>query len=109
MQDVENVSRDAYRHFAAIESKLPREYAVSQTRQEINTIMEELIPISFIDLNPTIVQEPSLEEPDITDPIIVEQVVSAVGKGAYQSIKKILEYIVPAYIQKGKLDPTIHL
>ncbi len=45
--------------------------------------MEELIPISFIDLNPTIVQEPSLEEPDITDPIIVEQVVSAVGKGAY--------------------------
>jgi len=107
VQDIENVPRDAYRHFAAIESKLPREYAVSQTRQEINTCMEELIPIKFIDLNPTIIQDPSVEEPDITDPIIVEQVVSAVGKGAYRSIKKILEYIMPAYIQKGKLDPTI--
>ena len=37
VQDIENVPRDAYRHFAAIESKLPREYAVSRTRQEINT------------------------------------------------------------------------
>ncbi|RIA81049.1 hypothetical protein C1645_837611 [Glomus cerebriforme] len=47
------------------------------------------------------------EEPDITDPIIVKQVVSAVGKGAYRSIKKILEYIVPVYIQKERLDPTM--
>jgi len=112
VQDVENVPRDAYRHFAAIESKLPREYAVAQTRQEINAYMRELIPISFIDLNPTITHDPLVEEPDITDPIIVEQVVNAIGKGAYRSIKKILEYIVPAYIQKGMLDPampTIHL
>jgi len=59
--------------------------------------MEELIPINFIDLNSTIIQDPS-EIPDITDPLIIEQVVSAIGKGAYRSIKKILEYIVPAYI-----------
>ena len=39
--------------------------------------------------------------------MIIEQVVNAVGKGAYWSIKKILEYIVPIYIQKGKLDPII--
>src|SRR5277367_2479393 len=81
-------------------------------RQEINAYMRELIPISFIDLNPTITHDPLVEEPDITDPIIVEQVVNAIGKGAYRSIKKILEYIVPAYIQKGMLDPampTIHL
>src|SRR5207247_140998 len=67
VQDVENIPRDAYRHLAAIESKLPREYAVSKTRQEINAYMEELIPINFVDLNSAIVQN-SLEEPDITDP-----------------------------------------
>ena len=32
VQDVENVSHDAYCHFAALESNLPWEYAVSQTR-----------------------------------------------------------------------------
>ncbi|EXX53353.1 hypothetical protein RirG_244750 [Rhizophagus irregularis DAOM 197198w] len=37
---------------------------------------------------------------------------SAIGKDAYRSIKKILKYIVPAYIQNEKLDPAspiIHL
>ncbi|GBC43485.2 hypothetical protein GLOIN_2v1809230 [Rhizophagus irregularis DAOM 181602=DAOM 197198] len=53
-----------------------------------------------------------LEEPDITDPLIIEQVVSATGKGAYRSVKKIFEYIIPSYIKKKVLDPaipTIHL
>ena len=40
--------------------------------------MKELIPINFIDLNPAIIPDPS-EEPDIIDPLIVEQVVSAIG------------------------------
>src|SRR5213078_697671 len=31
VQDVENVSRNTYRHFAALELKLPQEYTVSQT------------------------------------------------------------------------------
>ena len=97
VQDVENISRDAYRHLAAIESTLPREYTVSQMCQEINTYMEKLIPINFIDLNSAIIQEDPSEEPDITDPSIIEQVVNATGKGAYRSIKKILEYIVPSY------------
>ncbi|EXX53352.1 hypothetical protein RirG_244740 [Rhizophagus irregularis DAOM 197198w] len=56
-----------------MESKLPREYAISQTHQEINAHMEQLIPINFVDLTPTITPDFS-EEPDITDPIIVEQV-----------------------------------
>ncbi|PKC08757.1 hypothetical protein RhiirA5_416548 [Rhizophagus irregularis] len=94
-----------------MESKLPWEYAVSQTRQEIDAHMEQLIPINFVNLTPTITPDFS-EEPDITDPIIVEQVNSAIGKDAYRSIKKILKYIVPAYIQNEKLDPAspiIHL
>ncbi|PKB95838.1 hypothetical protein RhiirA5_435940 [Rhizophagus irregularis] len=112
VQDVENIPRDAYRHLAAVESILPREYAISQTRQEINAYMEELIPINFIDLNSTIMQEGFSEEPDITDPLIIEQVINATGKGAYRSVKKILEYIIPSYVEKGILDPaipTIHL
>ena len=48
VQDAENIPRDAYRHLAAIESRLPREYAVSQTRQEINSYMEELIPLTLL-------------------------------------------------------------
>ncbi|GBB95914.1 hypothetical protein RclHR1_26410002 [Rhizophagus clarus] len=107
VQDVENIPRDAYYHLAAIESILPREYAISQTRQEINTCMEKLIPINFIDLNSAIIQEDPSEEPDIIDPTIIEQVVNATGKGAYRSIKKILEYIVPSYVNEGKLDPEI--
>jgi hypothetical protein len=91
---------------------LPREYAISQTRQEINACMEELIPINFIDLDSTIVQKGPSGESDIIDPLIVEQVVNATGKGAYRSVKRILEYIIPSYIKKGILDPaipTIHL
>ncbi|PKY31957.1 hypothetical protein RhiirB3_449833 [Rhizophagus irregularis] len=107
VQDVENIPRDAYRHLAAVESILPREYAISQTRQEINAYMEELIPINFIDLNSTIMQEGFSEEPDITDPLIIEQVINATGKGAYRSVKKILEYIIPSYVEKGILDPAI--
>src|SRR3954453_15540346 len=79
---------------------------------EIDAYMEELIPINFIDLKNSVIIPDPTEEPDITDPIIVEQVVNAIGKGVYWSVKKILEYIVPAYIQNGKLDPivpTIHL
>ncbi|POG57688.1 hypothetical protein GLOIN_2v1791450 [Rhizophagus irregularis DAOM 181602=DAOM 197198] len=112
VQDIENIPCNAYCHFAAVESTLPREYAISQTRQEINACIGELIPINFIDLNSTIIQKGPLEEPDITDPLIIEQVVSATGKGAYRSVKKILEYIIPSYIKKGVLDPaipTIHL
>ncbi|POG83092.1 hypothetical protein GLOIN_2v1469570 [Rhizophagus irregularis DAOM 181602=DAOM 197198] len=112
VQDLENIPRDAYLHLAAVESILPREYAISQTRQEINAYMEELIPINFIDLNSTIMQEGFLEEPDITDPLIIEQVINATGKGAYRSVKKILEFIIPLYVEKGILDPaipTIHL
>ncbi|RGB27745.1 hypothetical protein C1646_819576 [Rhizophagus diaphanus] len=95
-----------------VESILLREYAISQTRQEINACMGELIPINFIDLNSTIVQEELLEESDITDLLIIEQVVSTIGKGTYRNVKKILEYITLSYIKKGVLDPailTIHL
>ncbi|PKK57727.1 hypothetical protein RhiirC2_721035, partial [Rhizophagus irregularis] len=96
---------------STMESKLPQEYAISQTHQKIDIHIEQLIPINFVDLTPTIISNFS-EESDITDLIIVEQVNSAISKDAYWSIKKILKYIIPAYIQNEKLDPIspiIHL
>ncbi|RGB22911.1 hypothetical protein C1646_775315 [Rhizophagus diaphanus] len=57
-------------------------------------------------------QEGISEESDITDPLIIEQVINTTGKGAYQSVKKILEYIIPSYVEKKILNPaipTIHL
>ncbi|GES78988.1 hypothetical protein GLOIN_2v1809230 [Rhizophagus clarus] len=72
-----------------------------------NKEYHKLIPINFIDLNSAIIQEDPSEEPDIIDPTIIEQVVNATGKGAYRSIKKILEYIVLSYVNEGKLDPEI--
>ncbi|POG69680.1 hypothetical protein GLOIN_2v1479902 [Rhizophagus irregularis DAOM 181602=DAOM 197198] len=57
-------------------------------------------------------QEGFSEESDITDPLIIDQVINATGKGAYRIVKKILEYIIPSYVEKGILDPaipTIHL
>ncbi|PKK65101.1 hypothetical protein RhiirC2_786634 [Rhizophagus irregularis] len=54
VQDIENIPCNAYRHLAAVESTLPQEYAISQTCQEINACMGELVPINFIDLNSTI-------------------------------------------------------
>ncbi|GBC42733.2 hypothetical protein GLOIN_2v1777166 [Rhizophagus irregularis DAOM 181602=DAOM 197198] len=58
-------------------------------------------------LNSTIVQEGPSEKPYITDPLIIEQVINATGKDAYRSVKKILEYIIPSYVEKGILDPAI--
>ena len=89
VQDVENIPRDAYRHLAALESKLPREYAVSQIRQKINAYMKELIPINFIDLNSAIIQNP-LEEPDITDLLKQVQLLVQLEKTFIKILKKFL-------------------
>ncbi|PKC53365.1 hypothetical protein RhiirA1_479452 [Rhizophagus irregularis] len=43
---------------------------------------------------------------------ISQTFINATGKDAYRSVKKILEYIIPSYVEKGILDPaipTIHL
>ncbi len=38
---------------------------------------------------------------DIIDLEIIEQIVKGIRKGAHRSVKKLLTYVVPAYIQKG--------
>ncbi|CAG8813608.1 36181_t:CDS:2 [Gigaspora margarita] len=49
--DSEKISGQAYRLISAIGHDLPREWAVSNMRQQINQQMKELIPIHLIDLN----------------------------------------------------------
>ncbi|RGB25491.1 hypothetical protein C1646_821002 [Rhizophagus diaphanus] len=46
------------------------------------------------------------EESDIIDEEIVNQMVSAIGKAGYRSIKDILKYIVPKLINDGVLNTT---
>lgn len=51
VMDSEKISGQAYRLISAIGHDLPREWAVSNMRQQINQQMKELIPIHLIDLN----------------------------------------------------------
>ena len=98
--DISSISRDGYRHIAALEPKLLHEHAVSDKHQKINADMAYAIPINLIDLEPNVQLDLS-EEPDIIDLEIIEQMVKGIGKGAHHSVKKLLTYVVPAYIQKG--------
>lgn len=104
--DISSISRDGYRHIAALEPQLLREHAVSDERQKINADMACAIPINLIDLEPNVQLDPS-EGPDITDLEIIEQMVKVIGKGAHRSVKKLLTYVVPAYIQKGNYKTMV--
>ena len=68
--DEGNIARDPYRRLCAIESHLPREGAVSKERQKINKEMDQLIPISIVDMN-TKNQMDETEEVAIEDEAIV--------------------------------------
>jgi len=100
------ISREAYRNLATIEHNLPREYLISSEKIQINKEMEVLIPIKLINIQTTRVDIGFYEEPDIIDEEIINQMVSAIGKAGYRSVKNILKYIVPKYINDGILNTT---
>jgi hypothetical protein len=100
------ISRDAYRNLATIKQNLPREYLISSEKIQINKEMEGLIPIKLINIQTTRADIDFYEEPDIIDEEIVNQMVSAIGKAGYRSIKDILKYIVPKLINDGILNTT---
>ncbi|POG69340.1 hypothetical protein GLOIN_2v1777166 [Rhizophagus irregularis DAOM 181602=DAOM 197198] len=86
-----------------------KEYHVKFGNENYVKKKQKLQSIAYVQdkLNSTIVQEGPSEKPYITDPLIIEQVINATGKDAYRSVKKILEYIIPSYVEKGILDPAI--
>jgi hypothetical protein len=99
------IPREGYRNLAAIEHNLPREYLVSLEKTNINKEMENLIPIKLVNVHTTRTNISFDEEADIVNEEIVEQMVSAIGKGGYRSIKDILKYIVPGLVNNDILNP----
>ncbi|CAG8723384.1 19468_t:CDS:1, partial [Racocetra fulgida] len=114
--DSEKISRQAYRLIAAIGHNLPREWAVSNMRQQINQQMIELIPIHLIDLNLLHdIDSTDNNEIDINlinDSEIIDEVTKSIGKGVYRSIKDILDYIIPTLLEKKIINvnnPILHI
>jgi len=86
---------------------LPREGAISSTRQRLNKQMQNLVPLLLINVEETsVASELTEDQPHITDPDIVNNVVESAGKGGQHSIIDILNFIVPEYIKKGLLIPN---
>ncbi|CAG8497504.1 2729_t:CDS:2 [Scutellospora calospora] len=112
--DHEKFSRNAYRELARICHDLPREWAVSSMKQKITNEINNHIKTTLFNLNnlePKILDNENNEE-HITDYEIIETVTNSIGKGAYRSIKDILRYMIPIWLQKKILNlesPTIYI
>ena len=105
--DRNHISREAYRSLARIENNIPREDAVSSTRQKINIEMKKNIPLTLVSLLQPTIFEPITEEPNITDDTIIMNMLESIGKGGQRRITDILNYIVPLYIEQGILTPNM--
>ena len=69
--------------------------------------MQNLVPLLLINVEETsVASELTEDQPHITDPDIVNNVVESAGKGGQRSIIDILNFIVPEYIKKGLLIPN---
>src|SRR3954451_7208372 len=79
--DKGHVPREAYRSLARIEQEIPREGAISNTRQRINGEMKKKIPLTLVNLKQPTIFEPIAEEPDITDNTIIMSMLESIGKG----------------------------
>ncbi|RIB13065.1 hypothetical protein C2G38_2198894 [Gigaspora rosea] len=80
--DKGKISCEAYRSLARINQDLPRDSAISSTRQRLNKQMQNLVPLSFTNIEETSVSsELTEDQPYITDPDIVNNVVESAGKG----------------------------
>ncbi|CAG8756697.1 8873_t:CDS:2 [Gigaspora margarita] len=88
-------------------SYLPREGAISSIRQRLNKQIQNLVPLLLTNVEETFVaSELTEDQPHITNPNIVNNVVEYAGKGEQHSIIDILNFIVPKYIKKEFLIPN---
>ena len=74
--------------------------------------MQDKFPISIIKLNSDCPSEPLEDTPAITDPEVIQVIHESIGNGGQRSIIKILEYLIPSFIEREILDPnnpTIHI
>ncbi|CAG8632812.1 7705_t:CDS:2 [Racocetra fulgida] len=104
--DKGKISREAYRSLARINQDLPRDGAISNTRQRLNEQMNNLIPLSLINIEQSAISELTIDQSHITDFNIVNNIVESVGKGDQCSIIDLLNFMIPEYIKRGLLIPN---
>ncbi|CAG8534018.1 5749_t:CDS:2, partial [Racocetra fulgida] len=81
--------------------------AISSIRQRLNKQMQNLVPLSLTNVEEASVASELIEDqPHITDPDIVNNVVESAEKGEQHFIIDILNFIVPEYIKKRLLIPN---
>ncbi|CAG8831774.1 33735_t:CDS:2 [Gigaspora margarita] len=104
--DSNYISREAFRSMAKIYPELAREYIISNEKLNIDKIMQDIIPLHVMDINinsPTILVK-SNEEIHIDSEEVIRGITESVGKASYRSIKNILKYMIPFYIEESILD-----
>ncbi|CAB4434855.1 unnamed protein product [Rhizophagus irregularis] len=111
--DQGQIPRDSYRDLAAAEHHLPRENTVSNERIAITKHMNKIIKFSLVNMkDKNELNNITSQEPDITNPEIVQEVINTMGLGIRRSAKDILVYLIPQ-LQKQQIlkssDPIIHL
>ncbi|CAG8719233.1 8289_t:CDS:2, partial [Racocetra fulgida] len=77
--------------------------AISNTRQRLNEQMNNLVPLSFINIEQSAISELTIDQPHITDFNIVNNMVESVGKGGQHSIIDLLNFMIPEYVKRGLL------
>ena len=75
------ISREAYRPLTQIEQDISRENAIYKVRQSINTEMKNKVPLTFVNLSQPTKFEPITKKPDITDNLIIMNMLESIGKG----------------------------
>ncbi|CAG8811013.1 26928_t:CDS:2, partial [Gigaspora margarita] len=105
--DSNYILREAFRSMAKIYPELACEYIISNKKLNIDKIMQDIIPLHVMDINinsPIILVE-SNEEIHIDSEEVIRGITKSVGKASYRSIKNILKYMIPFYIEESILDP----
>ncbi|RIB28799.1 hypothetical protein C2G38_2028248 [Gigaspora rosea] len=106
--DYNYISRDAFRSIAKISSELDREYMISNEKLNLNEIMQNAIPLYVMDINidNSTILETNNDEIHINDEEVIHGITESIGKASYRSIKDILKYMIPFYIEENILNPN---
>jgi hypothetical protein len=94
------LSRDGYRHLAAVVPILFREYLVADRRNKINELINAQIRVGTFNIDQDIDQDDYFNEPN---DILVNN--EEVGNGAFRSLSTLLKVLIP--IWKSGENPVI--
>ncbi|CAG8765917.1 15188_t:CDS:2, partial [Racocetra fulgida] len=80
--------------------------AISNTCQRLNEQMNNLVPLSLINIEQSAILELTIDQPHITNFDIVNNIVESVGKGGHRSIIDLLNFMIPEYVKREFLIPN---